>query len=142
MSFVAVLTWFLTALAGIYLVAIWLIEYDPEYQSAAATRLPIWVILTHALLAITGLAVWVVYIFSDNERLAWAAVVILGVVATLGLTMAVRWIGVMRNRAYPREARMIPPERHFPVTIVVAHGVLAVGTITLVLLTALNVGGS
>lgn len=34
-----------------------------------------------------------------------------------------------------------PPERHFPVPVVIAHGVVAVATLTLVLLTE-GVGGS
>ncbi len=34
-----------------------------------------------------------------------------------------------------------PPERNFPLPVVIAHGVFAVVTITLVLLTALGVGG-
>jgi hypothetical protein len=35
-----------------------------------------------------------------------------------------------------------PPESHFPVPVVVAHGLLATSTITLVALTVLGVGGS
>jgi hypothetical protein len=35
-----------------------------------------------------------------------------------------------------------PPEQHFPVPIVALHGVLAVTTVVLVLLTAAGVGGS
>src|SRR5258708_39286767 len=52
------LTWLITASAGLYLLAIWLIEYDREFQSAAATRLPVPVISAHVLLAVGGLAVW------------------------------------------------------------------------------------
>jgi hypothetical protein len=36
----------------------------------------------------------------------------------------------------------VPAEQHFPVSIVALHGVLAVTTIVLVLLTALGIGGS
>jgi hypothetical protein len=35
-----------------------------------------------------------------------------------------------------------PPERNFPLPVVVAHGTFAAVTITLVLLTVLGVGGS
>jgi hypothetical protein len=35
-----------------------------------------------------------------------------------------------------------PPERNFPLPVVIAHGAFAAATITLVLLTALRVGGS
>jgi hypothetical protein len=36
----------------------------------------------------------------------------------------------------------VPPERHFPVLAVIAHGVLAVTTILLVVLTVLGAGGT
>ena len=35
-----------------------------------------------------------------------------------------------------------PPERHFPLPVVIAHGLFATLTIVLVVLTALDVGGS
>jgi hypothetical protein len=153
MGVVALIVWLCTAGAGLYLFAIWLIEYDREYQKAAATRLPIPVISGHALLAIAGLFVWSAYLVFDNERLAWAAVIILGGVAVLGLTMAVRWLGVYRSTALPAAAGAgggtvtaaapaVPPERNFPVTVVITHGVFAVATLTLVLLTALGLLGS
>src|SRR6478609_3796566 len=66
MPLVALLTWILTASGGLYLLTIWLIEYDREFQSMAATRLPIPVISTHALLAVTGLGVWALYLLTDR----------------------------------------------------------------------------
>ena len=56
MPLAALLTWMMTAAGGLYLLTIWLIEYDREFQSVAATRLPVPVISSHALLAVTGLA--------------------------------------------------------------------------------------
>jgi hypothetical protein len=150
MSTIALITWIITALGGLYLLAIWLIEYDREFQGAAATRLPVPVILTHALLAVSGLVLWIVFLAVDQQRLAWAAVVVLGTVAVLGLFMAARWIGVYRAAAAPgrtfaaagpgslrADTAPIPPERHFPVSVVVAHGIFAVTTLVLVVLTAL-----
>jgi hypothetical protein len=93
-----------------------------------------------------GLLLWIGYLLVDKERLAWAAVVILGTVALLGLIMAARWIRVYRDFADPGPALTrsvaVPPERNFPLPVVVSHGVLAVTTIVLVLFTALGVGGS
>ena len=40
MSLLALLAWITTASGGLYLLAIWLIEYDKDFQSVAATRLP------------------------------------------------------------------------------------------------------
>jgi hypothetical protein len=156
MALAALVTWLITASAGLYLLAIWLIEYDREFQSAAATRLPVPVISAHVLLAVGGLAVWGLYLITDAFRLAWVAVAVLAVVALLGLTMAARWVGVYRTHSAPAAVTVpagaqgassgrvpVPPERHFPLPVVIGHGVLAVTTILLVLLTALHVfGGS
>ena len=148
------IAWILTAGAGLYLLTIWLIEYDREFQSAAATRLPVPVISAHALLAISGLAVWGIYLLTNTDRLAWVALFILAPVAVFGFIMAARWIVVYRTHAAPsavavgsgarsgRTWTTVPPERHFPLPVVITHGVFAAVTIVLVLLTTLGVGGS
>lgn len=173
MSLAALFSWLITVSGGLYLLVIWLIEYDHEFQSGAATRLPVPVISTHALLAVTGLGLWGYYLFSDSTRLAWAAVAILAVVAVLGLLMAARWVVVYRTHRAPRVAVAAtgmhsgavslfnpaaterfgagrdaspqvggPPERHFPLPVVIGHGFFAIVTIVLVVLTALDVHGS
>lgn len=182
MSVIALFTWIVTALGGLFLLAIWLIEYDPDFQRAAATRLPIPVISGHVLCAVSGLAVWILYLVTDEDSFAWATVVLLGAVAALGLTMAFRWLGVYRSAPSPKRAASatppapalaaaprdpwtpvqpwpsaasvnaaatlrsadfsVPPERHFPVSVVIAHGVFAITTIVLVVLTVLGVAGS
>jgi hypothetical protein len=163
MPLAALIAWVMTAAGGLYLLTIWLIEYDRDFQSTAATRLPVPVISAHALLAITGLFLWAIYLLTDAAQLTWAVAVILAVVAILGLTMAVRWIGVYRAYgAQTRHARIsvavpagvgaggygagpggrvaAPPERHFPVPIVVLHGLFAVATIVLVVLSTFGHG--
>jgi hypothetical protein len=144
MSIAALSTWTVTILAGLVLLVIWVIEYDREFQSAAATRLPVPVISAHAMLGMGGLALWIVYLAVDDERLAWATVAALGTVALLGLIMGARWIRVYRAFADPGPAFTrniaVPPERAFPLPVVVAHGILAVTTLILVLFTALRVG--
>jgi manganese efflux pump family protein len=146
MNVAALFTWMITILAGLVLLIIWIIEYDPEFQSATATRLPVPVISAHALLGLGGLMLWIGYLVEDQERLAWATVATLVTVAALGLTMAVRWIRVYRSFANPGPAltrsNAAPPERSFPLPVVISHGVLAVTTVVLVLFTALGVGPS
>jgi hypothetical protein len=128
MSVAALFTWIFTVLAGLILLIIWIIEYDPEFQSAAATRLPVPVISTHALLGLGGLLLWIGYLLEDQERLAWAA----------------RWVRVYRAFADPGPSftrnSAAPPERSFPLPVVVIHGIMAVTTLVLVLFTALGVG--
>jgi hypothetical protein len=160
MDVIALLTWIATASFGLFLLTIWLIEYDKEFQAATATRLPIPVIAGHVLMAAGGLVVWVFFLIYRNHKLAWAAVVALGLAATLGTVMAIRWIAVYRTKraairaqqaaqGQPDEATaraaarlaadMGPPERSFPLPVVIVHGIFAVLTLTLVLLTAISV---
>jgi hypothetical protein len=167
MSLIALVTWILTAGAGLYLLSIWLIEYDKEFQSVAATRLPPLVLTSHVVLALGGLFVWIGYVIADQERLAWIAVAAVLLAAALGTFMAIRWIGVYRTTRSMRRsladlkagrltlvgeggnistlelARDLgPPERNFPLAVVIAHGAFAVTTITLLLLIVLGVFGS
>src|SRR5262249_30983456 len=145
---------------------------DPDFQRAAATRLPVPVISSHVTLAIGGLVVWVVYLLTDDEILAWVTLADLAIVVTLGLTIAGRWISVYRSRELPesgpamqaggrepfwasgqldgpeavraagtqgalarttgarlRSELAVPPERHFPVSVVIGHGVFALTTV-------------
>ncbi len=144
MSIAALFTWMVTILAGLILLVIWIIEYDRDFQSAAATRLPVPVIAAHALLGLGGLMLWIGYLLVDEKRLAWATVAALGAVALLGLIMATRWIRVYRTVVDPGPSLtrrvIVPPERNFPLPVVVTHGILAVTTVVLVLFTALGAG--
>jgi hypothetical protein len=161
MRFVALIVWFITALWGLYMLAVWLIENDATRQGTAASRLPLPVILAHVTFAVTGLGVWVAYLLVDRPALAWTAVGILVAIALLGLSMFARWIPVYRmaddevsvpvGAAAPGapgaapgmpSLREQPAEGSFPLLIVLAHGVFAVSTVVLVVLTALGVGGS
>jgi manganese efflux pump family protein len=73
MKIFALFTWILAASAGLYLFAIWLIEYDRDFQRSLATRLPVPVISAHAVLAAAGLTLWVSNFILDQARLVWAA---------------------------------------------------------------------
>lgn len=148
MSIIALITWITAAAGGLYLVSIWLIEYDKEFQAAAATRLPPLVLVSHITLAVGGLLVWAAYLIFDTDNLAWLAVLALLLAASLGSIMAIRWVGVYRETQAMKlraaiDAQPIgigPPERNFPLPVVIGHGVFAVTTVALVLLTALGVG--
>ena len=85
----------------------------------AATRLPPAVLAGHVMLAGGGLLVWIGYLILDSDRLAWTAVAALGLAATLGLVMAVRWLGVYRGRtsshqSSPARAASAPGQRGEP----------------------------
>jgi len=143
MGIVALATWITAAAGGLYLVSIWLIEYDKEFQTTAATRLRPTVLISHITLAGGGLIVWAGYLLFKSHNLVWISALALLLAATLGITMAIRWIGVYRETRAVKvaagvDARPIagPPERNFPLPVVIGHGLFAVATLTIVLLIA------
>lgn len=160
MAVAAFVTWLVTAVGGLVMLAAWMSRGGArtERPSAAVgaaratagaaglpvsspTRLPRQLVFAHAGIAAVGLVVWVAYLVTDDDRLAWTSFVLLLPVALLGLTMFVRWVqaGDHRRDASVGAAR---PESAFPLPVVIGHGLFAVTTVVLVLLTALGVGGS
>ena len=167
MGYVALITWSAGALAGLYMLTVWLIENDVTGQHATPSQLRVPVIFGHLTLAIGGLGVWVAYLALDRDVLAWASVATLAAVILLGFTMFARWLPVYRAPALPMATAALPgpgwpaettlpaggtpaaeqmfeapAESHFPVAVIAAHGLLAVVTLVLVVLTTLGVGGS
>ena len=140
MSIAALIIWIVTALGGDVLLGTWLSRGGLRAREAGASRFPPGLIFGHFLLAATGLVVWIIYVITDTDALTWVALAILVVVAALGFTMVGRW---RQDRAAVAtgEANVArPAEQHFPVAVVYLHGLLAVATLVLVLLTALGVG--
>jgi hypothetical protein len=107
------------------------------------------VLFGHFILAATGLVIWIIYLATDTHALAWKPLIVLIPVALLGLTMFARWLTVYRGKPVAAHAAVggsapasgggsEPAERGFPVPIVLGHGLFAVITLILVLLTAVS----
>jgi len=160
MAVAALITWLITAAGGFVLLATWLsrggaraaktsVAASATRETAGAAGLPVTapsrlrppLVFGHFLLAAAGLVVWIIYVVNDSEALAWTAFILLVPVALLGFTMLARWLaaGDHRRTATSGAAR---PESHFPLALVAGHGLFAVVTVVLVLLTALGVGES
>ncbi|WP_077797493.1 hypothetical protein [Streptomyces sp. JHA26] len=150
MDIAALITWVITALGGFYLLGTWIQRGGIRQQQTGASHLPAPVVFGHFALAAIGLVVWIIYVVTDKSALAWASFGLLLPVALLGFVMLARWIPVHRDRtavgapaaAAPGAGGTVPAERHFPIAVVLAHGLFAVATLILVLLTALGIGGS
>jgi hypothetical protein len=150
MEWAALIAWVLTAGGGFVLLASWLKNGGMAQRDQGRIRSPL--ILSHFLLAATGLVLWIVYVATDSDALAWIAFAALAIVAALGFTMFAIWLRQRRGAApagSTAAARPVaaaagaggePAEQRFPVGIVGLHGVLAVTTVVLVLLTAAGVG--
>jgi hypothetical protein len=138
MEWAALITWVATAGLGFALLLIWVARGGMTQTAGIRPFL----IVSHFLLAATGLAIWIAYLATDNDTLAWIAFVILAVVALLGWTMFAIWYQRRKSRGAVTEAvdPATPAEQHFPIWVIAVHGLLAVTTVLLVLLTALEVG--
>jgi len=139
MEWIALIAWLLTAGGGFVLLSIWISRGGMQSAREPGSRIRPGLILTHFALAATGLVLWIIYVATDSDALAWIAFVILLVVAVLGFTMFSIW---WRRRQQGAAAQAVDPgmpaEQHFPVAIVGAHGVLAATTLVLVFLTAIG----
>src|SRR5689334_7098248 len=112
MEWAALVTWLLTAGGGFVLLLIW-VSRGGMSQKEPGNRIRPPLILSHFLLAATGLVLWIVYVFSDTDALAWIAFALLVVVALLGWTMFAIWL--RRRRGQTQVEPTAPAEQHFPV---------------------------
>ena len=165
----ALVAWVLTAGGGLTMAAIWLARGGLRQRDEALelsyghvadatdigglsdaprrSRLPVWMIATHAAVAALGLALWIYYVGREDEEGTGVGAVppltvgVLLVVATLGVLMVRRWrADRSRLAAEKRPKADRPPEQRFPSVVVAMHGLLAVVTLALVVLTAVGVG--
>ncbi|WP_149264876.1 hypothetical protein [Actinomadura sp. K4S16] len=130
MEYAALGAWIIAAVAGGYLLVVWLVNGG---RSTKVTRFPLLVVAGHPLSAVAGLAVWIAYVATGEAAYAWVAFAALFVVIIQGLLLFTRWL-VGRGGRHARGA-----EQAFPAAAVAVHGAVAVTTFVLVFLTAMEV---
>jgi hypothetical protein len=130
--------WVLTAAAGVYLLAGWLVTWlarlvlRPRRRPRADTATAFTV--SHFGLALAGLGTWIGFVATGAVVLAWAALGMVVLVAGLGMgVLAAALPGPARLGAAVGRVRL-------PVMVVAAHGMFATLTILLVLLAAAGAG--
>ena len=136
MDVAALVAWVLTAGGGFVLFGTWVARGGPRQARSGETRFPPALIGGHLVLAAIGLVLWIAYVASEADGLAWTAFAVLLPVALLGFAMLFRWAAERRSVGPASPAA----EQRFPVPVVVLHGVLAVTTVVLVVLAAAGVG--
>ena len=140
MSIAALITWIIAAGLGSFMARIWITNGGT--RRGGATHFPPARVFTHLGLASAGLVVWIIYLITDNEILAWIAAADLVLVALLGALLVTRWASDGRAAMRGQAAEGDLAEQHIQRGPVVLHGVFAVSTLILVLLTALGIGES
>jgi manganese efflux pump family protein len=141
MQWAALIFWVATAAGGLILLTLWL-RHGGMRQREPGGQIRPPLVLSHFVLAATGLVLWIIFLVNDSDALAWIAFVILAVVALLGWTMFAIWYQRRQARAANASVSTpgVPAEQHFPVAVVALHGLLAVTTVVLVFLAAVDVG--
>ncbi|HKX14936.1 MAG TPA: hypothetical protein VJN19_07065 [Propionibacteriaceae bacterium] len=150
MSLAALITWLITAGLGFFMLIRWATRGGLRKVEGAGTHLPPVRVFTHFGLAAAGLILWIVYLVTGNTTLAWIAVADLVVVASIGVIMARQWAKDGRAAMAAATAGAVRSdaggvdlaEQHIPRPPVVIHGIFAVSTLVLVLLSALGIGPS
>jgi manganese efflux pump family protein len=152
MAIAALITWIITAGFGAFMLARWASRGGVRHAEGAGTNLPPYRVFTHFGLAVAGLILWIVYLVTDSTLLAWIAFADLVVVASIGLIMVMQWAkdgraamaaAAASGGSFRADASGVDlAEQHIPRPPVVLHGIFAVTTVVLVLLSALGIGGS
>jgi len=83
---VTLISWLLTAGIGAYMLGTWIASGGVGKQRASREGLSPLVVLGHASLATTGLALWAAYTLTSWAPLAWSAVLVLMPAIGLGLS--------------------------------------------------------
>jgi len=147
-SLAALAAWIVTAAAGSYLLAGWLLPGGPRRRPALAAGLPPVIIISHFALALAGLGIWIAFMAAGVAALAWAAVGLIVPAAGLGMAALVASLpepapgGGTASPGPALAARMArtaaPARAGTPVAVIVLHGVLAAATILLAVLAAIG----
>ncbi|MGR6916345.1 hypothetical protein ACU635_19060 [[Actinomadura] parvosata] len=125
MGLLTAVAWTVAALAGVYLLSLWLA--GGGLRRAKVTRFPAAVVFAHPALAVSALVCYAAALATGSRALAWAAFAGLAVAALLGFAMFTRWLGDGRHQV---------DGRGFPALAVTLHGLAGVTAFTLVFLTA------
>ena len=142
MPIAALVTWVITASFGSFMLIRWVSRGGLRPASGVATHFPPARVFTHVGLAAGGLVLWIGYLVTDSSAIAWIAFAALVLVAVLGGLLVRRWAkdGRAAMRGDTRPDGVDLAEQHIPRAPVVLHGIFAVSTVVLVLLSALGVG--
>jgi hypothetical protein len=142
-------TWIATAVFGFSMLTVWLGRGGLRRSSTSGRRLTPQLLSDHIVPAVIALVLWIVFLVGGDADLAWVAFGMLIVVGVVGFTNFYLWqrrrLGVLRatrskwNVAADQVGgEHIPAEQLFPVVSVVLHGALAVITLVLVFVAALD----
>ena len=87
----AVVAWVLTASIGVYMLRTWVTRGGLRRQRATGVGVPPAVVFGHGSAALTGLAVWIGFLGTRWDPLAWLGVVLIASAIALGVCTVTLW---------------------------------------------------
>jgi len=124
------------------------VEHDSAHERSGhvpenTTHMPVWMVVTHATLALLVIGLWIVYMASPDryDMTPGFSLAMLVLVAITGFVMLRNWLIDRRELGEDRRFRDdIPAEQKFPAAGVFVHGAAGVVMLVLVALVTFGVG--
>lgn len=132
MAWIALIAWIVTAGGGAILGATWLRHGGPQQDSGISSGR----LASHVAAAVGGLALWIAFVATGSEALAWIAVALLLGVVAIGISMLLIWL---HGRSGVDQMEL-SAESSFPLPVIAAHGLLGATTLLTSALAAAGIG--
>jgi hypothetical protein len=87
----ALIVWLLTVSIGAYMLRTWIARGGLRRQRTTGVGAPPALAFGHPGAALSGLAIWVSYLVTGLDALAWAGVALIMAAITLGISMVTLW---------------------------------------------------
>ena len=91
MATAAMIAWVLTASIGVYMLRTWVTRGGLRRQRATGVGVPPAVVFGHASAALTGLLIWLGFVDTGLDLLAWLGVTAIGCAIALGVCTVTLW---------------------------------------------------
>ena len=91
MATAAMIAWVLTAGIGVYMLRTWVTRGGLRRQRATGVGVPPAVVFGHASAALTGLLIWLGFVDTGLDLLAWLGVTVVAGAITLGVCTVTLW---------------------------------------------------
>jgi hypothetical protein len=91
MAIAAMIAWVLTASIGAYMLRTWVTRGGLRRQRATGVGVPPPVVFGHASAALTGLLIWLGFVDTGLDLLAWLGVTAIGCAIALGVCTVTLW---------------------------------------------------
>ena len=91
MAIAAMIAWVVTASIGVYMLRTWVTRGGLRRQRATGVGVPPLVVFGHASVALTGLLIWLSFVDTGLDLLAWLGVTVVAGAIALGVCTVTLW---------------------------------------------------